>query len=359
MKKIILLLLIPSVISGCYDYNQLNDLAIISGIGIDYENHEFKVTFEVISTKKEGETSGSNSTYYITSSGENIVYAFTEAANKIDKVLYFEHVEVVVFSENVAKEHLNDCIDYLIRTEKLRNEFYAAITRDSAEDLISASTKEHPIVSSYLVQLLEFNSQTYNSAYYIHFTKTINSMLSEGEDAMLPIFKINEDDAIELDGLGIFKDFELVHSFNSEDASIVNLLNNFNVESVHFNKSCGDNQNVIIAAYKSDVSIEPSNDKISVKATINARISESTCDYDFKNAETYLELENEFAQVIANEMDKVLKQFQVYKSNALSIGRSYYNKYRKKDFYLWTTQDIEYEINLKINKKGLTFEVET
>ena len=51
MKKFILLLLIPLFLGGCYDYNGLNDLAIISGIAIDYEDDEFKVTFEVISTK--------------------------------------------------------------------------------------------------------------------------------------------------------------------------------------------------------------------------------------------------------------------------------------------------------------------
>lgn len=359
MKKILLIFFIPFILGGCYDYNQLNDLAIISGIGIDYENQEFKVTFEVISTKKEGETSGSSSTYYITSTGDSIVYAFTKTANQIDKVLYFEHVEMVVFSKDVAEKHIEDCLDYLIRTERLRNEFYSVIAEDSAEDLISASTKEHPIVSSYLVQLLEFNRETYNSAYYIQFTKTINSMLSEGEDAMLPVFKVDDDDHIELSGLGIFKDFSLVHTFTTDEASIINLLNNFEVESIHFNKTCSDNKNVVIAAYKSDVSIEPGKDKILVKATINARISESTCDYDFKSSDTYSLLEDEFVQVIAGEMDKILKQFQIYESNALNMGRSYYNKFREKDFYLWTKQDIEYEINLKINKKGLTFEVET
>lgn len=359
MKKLFLILFIPFLLSGCYDYNQLNDLAIISGIGIDYKDEEFKVTFEVIATKKEGETSGSSSTYYITSTGDTLVDAFAKSANKMDKVPYFEHVEMVIFSKEVAENHLNECIDYLIRTERLRNEFYASIAEDSAEKLLSASTKEHPIVSSYLVQLLEFNNETYNSAYYIHFTKTLNSILSEGEDAMLPIFKVKEEDLIELSGLGIFKDFNLVHTFNNEDASIVNLLNNFNAESVHFKMNCDNDKSIVIADYKSDVSIEPGKDKILVKATINARISELTCSYDLKNAGTYIELEQEFTKVIEKEMDRVLKQFQLVQSNALNIGKSYYNKYREKDFDLWTTQDIEYDIDLKINKKGLTFEVET
>ena len=359
MKKIFLMLFIPLLLSGCYDYNQLNDLGIISGIAIDYDKEEFKVTFEIISTKKEGETSGSSDTYYITSSGNTLVEAFTKSANKIDKVPYFEHVEIVVFSEEVAKNHLEDCVDYLIRTERLRNEFYAAIAEGSAGDLLSASSKEHPIVSSYLVQLLEFNSETYNSAYYIQFTKTLNSILSEGEDAMLPVFKVDDKDKIELTGLGIFKDYSLVYTFNNKEASIVNLLNNFNVESIHFSMSCDNDKTITIADYKSDVAIEPGKDKIMVKATINARISESTCNYDLKDTNTYLKLEKEFSKVIEKELDKVLKKFQLYQSNALNIGKSYYNKYRVKDFYLWTTQNIEYDIDLKINKKGLTFEVKT
>lgn len=357
MKKIIIILFIPFILSGCYDYNQLNDLAIISGIGIDYENDEFKVTFEIISTKKEGETSGSNNTYYITSTGQNIVSAFTSSANKIDKVPYFEHVEVIVFSKYVAENHLKDCIDYLIRTERLRNEFYAVIAEDKAEKLISSSTKDHPIVSTYLVDLLEFNKETYNSSYYIQFTKTINSMLSDGEDAMLPVFISDEDKNIELSGLGIFKDFNLVHIFNPDDASIVNLLNNFDIESIHFTKTCDNNQDIVIAVYKSDVSITPRTNKLYVIASLSARISENNCDYDFKKIDTYPELEEEFTKVIKQEMDKVLKEFQARESNALNIGRSYYNLYRTKNFYSWINQDIEYDIDLKINKKGLTFEV--
>ncbi len=358
MKKLILIFILPILLSGCYDYNQLDDLAIISGIGIDYEDQEYQVTFEIISTKKEGETSASSSTYTVTSKGDNLVYAFTKAANQMDKVPYFEHVEVIVFSKDVALHHLEECVDYLIRSERLRNEFYAVIAEDSAKDLISASSREHPIVSSFLVQLLEYNLETYNSAYYIQFTKTLNSILSEGQDAMLPIFKV-DDKKIALDGLGVFKDYELVMTFNNEEASIINMLNNFNVESIHFKTTCGNDQDVVIADYKSDFKIEPGKDQLLVKGTINARISENNCEYNLKDPDTYIELEKEFTKVIEKEIDQVLKKLQASQSNALNIGRSYYSKYRVKDFLKWTKQDISYDIDLKINKKGLTFEVKS
>lgn len=356
MKKLIFLLIIPLILGGCYDYNQLDDLAIIEGIGIDYEDDKFFVTFEVISTKKEGETSGSNNTYYINSSGDTLAYAFTDAANKMDKVPYFEHVEVIVFSKEVAINHLEDCIDYLIRSERLRNEFYTVIAQDSAKELINSSNKTHPIVSNYLVQLLENNEETYNSAYYESFTKTLNNILTEGKDALIPVFK-TDDKEIELIGLGAFKNYNLVHIFNNEEASIINLLNNFKVESVHFKKTCDDNKNIVIADYKSDIKIIPNNNEILIKGSINARISEQTCNYDLKKADTYTLLEKEFTENIEKQIDKVIKKMQEIESNALNIGRNYYNKYRIEDYFLWTKQSIKYDIDLKINKKGLTFEV--
>ena len=73
MKKLLILLLIPILLGGCYDYNELGDLAIVAGIGIDYQDDEFEVTFEILSTKKEGEQgSASSSTYNVSAKGNTV-----------------------------------------------------------------------------------------------------------------------------------------------------------------------------------------------------------------------------------------------------------------------------------------------
>ena len=46
MKKIIFIIGIVLLISGCYDYRELNDMSIVSGIGIDYVDNQYKVIFE-------------------------------------------------------------------------------------------------------------------------------------------------------------------------------------------------------------------------------------------------------------------------------------------------------------------------
>ncbi len=60
--KIIKLFLLGSLLfffTGCYNYRELNQLAITSAIGIDKTEDGYKVTVQVINTQKQG--SGSNS----------------------------------------------------------------------------------------------------------------------------------------------------------------------------------------------------------------------------------------------------------------------------------------------------------
>ena len=48
MKKIILILFCLFMVTGCFDYRELNDINIINSIGVDYIDDEYVVYFETI-----------------------------------------------------------------------------------------------------------------------------------------------------------------------------------------------------------------------------------------------------------------------------------------------------------------------
>ncbi|MCI8671809.1 MAG: Ger(x)C family spore germination protein [Bacilli bacterium] len=357
MKKILILLIIPLLLGGCYDYNELNDLAIVAGVGIDYEDDKYIVTFEILSTKKEGEQSASSSTYNVSAKGDTVTEAFANNGNNLDKVAYFDHIEVVVISEEVAKNHLKQVCEYLIRGSKIRNEFFLTLTTENtAKDIITSSSKEKPIASTFIVDLLEYNDDSRSAGYYVPFTKTLRNILTGGEDAMMSTFKL-KDDKIVLDGMAIFKDYELMHVFKPEEASIINFLNNFNTKTVFFEKSCGKDKKTVISLYESKVDIAPNNDNVVISGKLNARVNEDNCDYNLKDDDSYKILQKDFNKIIEEKVNEVIDQLKAYESNVLSIGKNYYNKYRKKYYYRWTDQDFKYDFDLKINKKGLVFTV--
>ena len=95
-----------------------------------------------------------------------------------------------------------------------------------------------------------------------------------------------------------------------------------------------------------------------LRIIINMRINEDTCGHNLKEEEVYQELEKKFSKELEHKLDNIIRIMKDAESNALSIGKSYYNKYYKDYYYLWLNQEFKYDFDLKINKKGLTFEVE-
>ncbi len=357
MKKLLFILILPFILGGCYDYNELNDLALISGIGIDYEDDMYNVTFEILSTKKSGEQSGATSTYTVNAKGKTVTEAFMNNGNNMDKVPYYDHVEIVIISDEVAKKHLEDVAEYIIRSSKFRNEVYLAIAKDKkAEDVIKTNSKEKPVASTFMVDLLEHSDNSSSAGYYIPFTKFLDKVLTKGEDGLAPVFT-TKDKEIVLEGLAVFKDFHLVHIFDDQESSIVNLINNFKHNTVLFTKTCDNKKETVLSIYASKINIKALDNKIKIEGTLNGRINSDACGYNFRDTETYRILEKDFTKIIQEEMNKTINTLKMVESNALSIGKIYYNKYRQEKYLLWTKQDFVYDLDLKINKKGLIFQV--
>ena len=357
MKKYLILLILPFFLCSCYDYNELNDLAIISGVGIDYKNDNYTVTFEILSTKKEGDSSGATKTYSVSAKGKTIPEAFRNNGNNMDKVSYFDHVEVVVISEEVAKHHLEEVSEYIIRSAKFRNEVYLTIAKNNtAKEIITTTSKEKPVASNFIVDLLEHSNNTSSAAYYTPFTKTLSAILTPGEDAITSVLSLDDKEII-LNGMAIFKDFKLVTILDNHEASIMNLLNNFNANTIMFTKKCASKSATVLSIYEANIKIIPHDTYTEITGTLNGRINEDSCHYDFRQINTYKTLEQEFADIIASDMTNVLNTLKSSESNALNIGKIYYNQTRKPYYNLWFNNPLKYNLNLKINKKGLIFEV--
>ncbi len=358
MKKLLILLLIPFILSGCYDYNELNDLAIISGVGIDYEDDNYVVTYEILSTKKSGETSGATSTYTVSSKGKTITEAFLKNGNLMDKVPYYDHVDIVLISEEVAKNYFKDVAEFIIRGSQFRNEIYLCVAKDAkAKDIIKTTTKEKPIASTFITDLLEHSSDSSSAGYYEPFTKTLNKIITKGEDALAPVFSLKEKEIV-LKGMAIFKDFNLQTIITNDEASIVNLLNNFKTTAILFEHYCNKDNKTVVSIYQSNIDIKPTNKEVKITGSLYGRIYQDSCGYNLKETKSYEELQKIFTKVITKKMDNILNIMKTYESNALNIGKLYYNKYRIEAPNLWMKQNITYDLNLKINKKGLIFEVE-
>ena len=103
MKKIIILTIITLLMSGC-SYVELNDLAIASAIGIDYEDNEFKLTAQIMDIKSSNSGMTEENTLIYEASGKTIAKAIRNFSIRYPKNVYLGHLEfLVINSDTTAK----------------------------------------------------------------------------------------------------------------------------------------------------------------------------------------------------------------------------------------------------------------
>ena len=85
MKKILVIILTLLFCTGCFDYKEINDLAIISAIGIDYENDEYIITLEILNDQID-KASSKITSYTKTGSGKTLTSAIENAIPPAHKV---------------------------------------------------------------------------------------------------------------------------------------------------------------------------------------------------------------------------------------------------------------------------------
>lgn len=353
MKKIIFILLIPLFLGGCYDYQELNDLAIISGIAIDYED-DYEVTFEVLESQKESNEKAS----YVKATGKTISEAFAKASLKIHKEVYFAHVKVILFSEEIAKNYMQDVTDYILREPNIRNIFYPLIVLDGKASLILENKNEaSPVTSVALEKALTNNRSTPKIAINMDFETMMNNFVDPKKDAYLNTIKKDET-TFALSGMALFKGYQMVGQLNEQETSLFNLLKNTS-DNTFIKMACPfkEDKTITIDLYHNrDTDIKVKEDNIVINSSLKGSVIEDNCEIDFRTSSSYEELSNTFSDEIKKEINHLIKKIQNLQSDVLEFQNIYYQKERK-ELTNWYLKDTLVNIDLDINKNGLIFKV--
>lgn len=137
-RKIIFIILVMFILGGMNNARQLNDLAIVSAIGVDMnEKGEYIITSQILNPKKENSSGSGGSSSK--ESSDIVVYNSTSMTvqnairNIVDespRKLYLAHMELLLISEKVARQaNILDTLDFFIRNNEGSNDFMLVITK--------------------------------------------------------------------------------------------------------------------------------------------------------------------------------------------------------------------------------------
>lgn len=244
MKRIKFLILLLPLLSGCYNYRELNDLGITTAVSIDYKDNNFYVIAEVINPIKQQDASSSNNSPFVNynSSSSSLQDAFRKVVLESPRQLYAAQLEIIVLSEEVVNNHLEEVLEYFARDPEARTEIkiIVAKTEDSTK-AITLQTLLTSLSSSNIINSLDLQSKVLGMAYPVTLNELLNMYIDPYLEVVLPSmtlygnYEIGDEKEnittsspkaiVKIDGSTITKDNKILGYLDLEESKIINLIN--------------------------------------------------------------------------------------------------------------------------------------
>lgn len=244
MKRIKFLILLLPLLSGCYNYRELNELGITTAVSIDYKDNNFYVIAEVINPIKQQDASSSNNSPFVNynSSSSSLQDAFRKVVLESPRQLYAAQLEIIVLSEEVVNNHLEEVLEYFARDPESRTEIkiIVAKTEDSTK-AITLQTLLTSLSSSNIINSLDLQSKVLGISYPVTLNELLNMYIDPYLEVVLPSmtlygnYEIGDEKEnittsspkaiVKIDGSTITKDNKILGYLDLEESKILNLIN--------------------------------------------------------------------------------------------------------------------------------------
>lgn len=374
MKKfllIIITLFILLISSGCYNYKEINDMAIVSSIGIDKDNKNDKyiVSAQIMNSKESEDSEDSQITVY-TKEGDTVHEALRNITLKSPRKLYGNHLSKIVLSEEVAKEGIDNILDIFNRITEVRNEFIITIVKeDKASDVLKVLTTTESIPAEYVKLSLKIADKTSGLTYATKLDEFISLYLKKGIDPVVPVLKIDKKEKkgttinnitttnpiskIVIEDLAVTNKGKLETYLKNEEIIGYNFLRN-QIQKMIIPVKCDDENNyasILILKNKTKSNAAKKDNKYIINFNINSEaiITEYNCKKDLTDEKVIKELEKDTEKKIKRYIKKSLNKQKETKGKFLGLERIIYLDYPK-----YKNEDYSVKYNAKVNlvRKG-------
>ena len=378
MKKYIFLTIFLFLISGCYDYKELNDYSIVTGIAIDKSNdNNYEVSVLISNSSKSSTETDSKESNVVVYSGKgtSLYSAFKDIGLISPKEIYIGSFSVLIISEDVAKDGINNVIDLFLRYPSSKKSFYVVISKEDAKDVLKIMTPLANFPSQNISNNLASSTSLQGIIGKVTFNELLEILMQDGIEPTINTIEIigNEEKGakqsnlettkpktyIKLSNLAIFKNNKLVTIANKNESIGINFINGYAKET--YLKLKYNNGYVIIDTTKINTKIKVdlinNGPKVKIKIESEAKIIECNGNInleDHKTIEKLQKLSNKKIKKIINEGINLAKN---NNSDVFGFGLKFYQKYPiyfKNNINNWDNifKNLDIDINVKIILKN-------
>lgn len=373
MKKIIISLFILFFLTGCFNYKELNDYAIVTGVAIDKKDGKYEVSTLISNAPKSStdNTSSESQIVVYSGTGKSVFEAFKDIGLTTPKELYLNSFSILVLSEETARDGLNNVIDFFLRYSSSRNKFFVIISKNNkAKDILKITTHLTNFPSQGITDNIKSTTHLQGIINNISFDELTSTILRSGVNPVINSITIEGNIKsgsstenletsspkayVKLGNLAIFKEDKLVDWASKEESLGINTINN-KIEERYLDVDYKDGYVVVdTTSFKTDIKVSVKNNKpiVNINLSGEGKIYEVKGDINLKYNNVIKELEDKCNKLIISNVKKAIKLAIKNKTDIFGFGLRFYQNYPK--FYEkvkdnWEDNLENIEINVKSN----------
>lgn len=376
MKKIILLIFLTFICTGCYNYKELNELGIVSAMGISKDGDLYNLDIQLVNVL-DSEKSGLNKSpiTVISGQGETIFEAARSMNKKTSKVFFLADVDYVFLDQSVLNDGLDEIMDFLIRDTRLSLNFLVVTsTENKSLDILSSISHFDTNSANNLYDAIMNSETRYGGINSLHVRELINNYYAKGKYTIFPnvyikdTSKSSENDSledsksesyVEVKNMVFFKDKEAIE-LTDEETKGVNFLRN-KIKNATLTIEC-DGGYFTIETLESKMKLKSklNKDQLNVKGNVGAEIVYYGCKDNLDNADVLKSISKKAEKEVESYITKAFNKSKKYNYDFLGLGNYIYkNNYKYFDFENkdWNKDglnklNLKYNIDVSLYKQG-------
>jgi spore germination protein KC len=342
---------------GCWSSNEIQDLAIVLGIAIDeaHDRGEYEITIQIArpGTLK-GDASDNTEDRYFNES--TIGYGLDESLSRLNlqtsRRIYVSHTEMIAVCENVAKEGLEDILDYFYRSTPLRFSIPMVICRSKAREFFEKTPKMELLPVSRMSKILwaqEFGPEPRNNT----IADFLCDVLSNTTAAVVPILAL-EGERVILDGTAVFNGQKMIGELDMDDSKWLFLMIG-ELTGGTLDIKLPDDKYITVTVVRCESDIQPRYENgrfsIFVNSYLSLRIADTNMDIRVDSVEEREKIEKLISEEITRRMLNIIAKSRDLKSDIFGFGEVLYSNFPKEFEPLidgWDKLYLELPVTLQV-----------
>lgn len=324
----------------------MNELAVSVAMGLDKKGNQILVSHQIVNpgaiAAKGGAASSDAPVTLFHEMGRGIQEVGRKLTTSSTRKVYTGQLQMLIISEELAKEGLSDVLDHISRDHQYRRDFFLVISKGTkAENILKVYTPIDRIPANKMNRSLDISARAWGETAVVSLDQFMSDVIGKGKEAVLTGIQMNGKQALgetkenvqQIDpstdlrfkGLAVFKKDRLVGWLNEEASKGYNYTQG-EITSTPVVFPCPQgkkNISVEVLRTQEETQFKEINGKpkIDVKISLEGNVSDAQCAIDLSKPETIAQLEKLTAKEIKKTIATALKAAQEkYKSDIFGFG---------------------------------------